>query len=68
MMTKGEKITVDSGKKRVNCVLVDIDHANDKIWVRTPTGAVVVMKMNAKSGMYEGQIAGIELRVDPSQN
>lgn len=68
MITKGQKITVDSGKKKVNCTLVDIDYETDKLWVRTPTGAVVTMKMNPKTHRYEGKIAGIDLHVDPNQD
>jgi hypothetical protein len=67
MMTKGEKISVDSGKRKVNCTLVDIDYDENKIWVRLPTTTVVTMKLNPKSGQYEGRVAGIDLTVDPKQ-
>lgn len=68
MIRKGQKITVDGGRKSVNATLVDIDYEANKIWVRLPTSTVIQMRMNPKTGRYEGVIAGIELSVDPDQN
>jgi hypothetical protein len=67
-MRKGQKISVQNGKKTVTCDLIDIEYTPDRIWVRLPTNNVLSMNKNLKNGLYEGSIAGIDLQVDPKDN
>lgn len=66
LMQKGELVTVlsESAGRGVNCVLVDIDHTNRKIWVRFPTNQVLEMTWNARRRVYEGRMAKMDFRVE----
>lgn len=66
-MHKGENVTVRSeGGKGVNCPLVDVDHKDNKIWVRFPTNQVLEMAYVEKRKLYVGRLARLEFTVDPN--
>ena len=68
MIVRGQKVSVEGGARSILCDVADVDTATNKLWVRLPTGNSIVLKLNSKSGRYEGKIAGLDLFVDPDNN
>lgn len=68
MIEKGQKVSVAGGVKTIICIVADVDTAKDILWIRLPTGNMLRLNMNKKSGCYEGRIAGLDLYIDPSEN
>lgn len=69
MIEKGSKVAVTSNRssKEVIATVVDIDYAENRVWIRLPTNHVVNMKKDTKTGKYLGGVAGIEIVLDPNQ-
>lgn len=65
-MRKGEMVTVMGPAGRgINCPLMDIDHTDNKIWVRFPHNETVEMRWDPKRQVYFGRVARLEFTVKP---
>ena len=65
-MRKGENVTVmGPAGKGVNCPIMDIDHKDNKIWVRFPHHETVEMRWDSRRNVYVGKVARLEFTVTP---